>query len=226
MRCKAKPKIIVVDPRRTWLAKQAQVFLQLRPGTDDALALAMLNVIIADGSYDRDFVEKWTYGFDRLAERVRPHTPEWAEPITWVPAEKIRAAARLWMEAQPGALEWGCAIEHTPNTIQTVRAISMLPRSPVPSTPRAAGVSACAASIAVAVPARSVAEGAAQKAPRGAISIACSSGAGSRVPSAHMPSVFKSMRTGEPYWTKGFLIFGNNALATYADSRHGATSRS
>ena len=123
----ANPKIIVVDPRKTWLAKQAQVFLHLRPGTDDALALAMLNVIIADGSYDRDFIEKWTFGFDQLAERVRQHTPEWAEPITWVPAEKIRAAARLWMEAQPGGLEWGVAIEHTVNAVQTIRAISMLP---------------------------------------------------------------------------------------------------
>ena len=117
----AKPKIIVVDPRKTWLAKQAQVFLQLRPGTDDALALAMLNVIVADGSYDRDFIEKWTFGFDRLAERVRPHTPEWAEPITWVPAEKIRAAARLWMEAQPGGLVSGVRLHYSDFIVSTSR---------------------------------------------------------------------------------------------------------
>ena len=215
---KANPKIIVIDPRRTWLAKQAHVFLQLRPGTDDALALAMLNVIIADGSYDRDFVEKWTYGFDRLAERVRQYTPEWAETITWVPAEKIRAAARLWMQAQPGALEWGCAIEHTPNTIQTVRAISMLPAltgnidapggwcfgmrgvAPFPFLPEV-------------LPEEQ------RKKRLGADQYRVLSGAGSRVPSAHMPSVFKSMRSGDPYWTKGFLVFGNNALSTYADTR-------
>ncbi len=215
---KANPKIIVVDPRRTWLAKQAHVFLQLRPGTDDALALAMLNVIIEDGTYDKAFVEKWTYGFDRLAARVRQYTPEWAEPITWVPAEKIRAAARLWMESQPGALEWGCAIEHTPNTIQTVRAISMLPAltgnidvpggwcfgmrgvAPFPFLPE-------------------VLPEAQKKKRLGGDQYRVLSGAGSRVPSAHMPSVFKSMRTGEPYWTKGFLVFGNNALSTYADSR-------
>ncbi|HEY5899054.1 MAG TPA: molybdopterin-dependent oxidoreductase [Burkholderiales bacterium] len=215
---KANPKIIVVDPRRTWLAKQAHVFLQLRPGTDDALALAMLNCIIADGSYDKAFVEKWTHGFDQLAERVKPFTPEWAQPITWVPAEKIRAAARLWMESQPGALEWGCAIEHTPNTIQTVRAISMLPAlagsidipggwvfgmrgvAPFPFLPEV-------------LPEE-------QRRKRlGADAYKVLAGAGSRVPSAHMPSVFKSMRTGEPYWTKGFLVFGNNALSTYADSR-------
>ena len=215
---KADPKLIVVDPRRTWLAKQAQVFLQLRPGTDDALALAMLNAIIAEGGYDKAFVEKWTHGFDRLAERVRQYTPEWAEPITWVPAQKTRAAARLWMQAQPGALEWGCAIEHTPNTIQTVRAISMLPAltgnidvpggwcfgmrgvAPFPFLPEV-------------LPEEQ------RKKRLGAGEYRVLSGAGSRVPSSHMPSVFKSMRTGEPYWTKGFLVFGNNALSTYADSR-------
>ena len=215
---KTNPKIIVIDPRRTWLAKQAHMFLQLRPGTDDALALAMLNVIIEDESYDKDFVRKWTHGFDRLAERVKPYTPEWAEPVTWVPAEKIRAAARLWIEAQPGALEWGCAIEHTPNSIQTVRAMSMLPAltgnidapggwcfgmralAPFPFLPEV-------------LPEEQ------RKKRLGADRYRVLSGAGSSVPSAHMPSVFKSMRTGDPYWTKGFLVFGNNALATYADSR-------
>lgn len=214
----ANPRIIVIDPRRTWLAKKADVFLQLRPGTDDALALAMLNCIIADGTYDKAFVERWTHGFDELAGRVKPYTPEWAAPITWVPAEKIRAAARLWMQAQPGALEWGCAIEHTPNTIQTVRAISILPAltgnidvpggwcfgmrgvAPFPFLPEA-------------LPEES------RRKRLGAAEHKVLSGAGSRVPSAHMPSVFKSMRTGEPYWTKGFLVFGNNPLATYADSR-------
>lgn len=215
---KTKPKIIVVDPRRTWLAKQADVFLQLRPGTDDALALAMLNCIIAEGLYDKAFVEKWTYGFDELAERVRPCTPEWAESITWVPAGKIRAAARVWSEGQPGALEWGCAIEHTPNSVQTVRAISMLP--------------ALSASIDVPggwcfgmrgmAPFRFLPEVLPEEQRKkrlGAEQFKVLSGAGHRVPSAHMPSVFKSMRTGEPYWTKGFMIFGNNALATYGDSR-------
>jgi anaerobic selenocysteine-containing dehydrogenase len=109
------PKIIVVDPRRTRLAKMADVWLPLRPGTDDALALALLNVLIAERLYDEAFVAKWTHGFDALAERVRPHTPEWAEPITWVPADRIRAAARLYAATRPSMMEWGCAIEHTPN---------------------------------------------------------------------------------------------------------------
>ena len=214
----SKPKIIVVDPRKTWLAKQADVFLQLRPGTDDALALAMLNVIIEERTYDKEFVERWTYGFDRLAERVKPCTPEWAAPITWVPAEKIRAAARLWAASGPGAMEWGVSIEHALNTTQTIRAISMLPvlngsidvpggwcfgmlpLAPFPYLPEA-------------LPDEM------KKKCLGADRFKVLSGAGSPLPSAHMPTVFKSMRSGDPYWTKGFLIFANNALSTYAGSR-------
>ena len=215
---KANSKIIVVDPRRTWLAKQAQVFLQLRPGTDDALALAMLNVIIEDRSYDKDFVDKWTFGFDQLAERVKRYTPEWAEPITWVPAEKIRAAARLWMEAQPGGLEWGVAIEHTLNTTQKVRAISMLPAL----TGNIDAPGGWCFGMRGLAPFPSLAEVLPEEQAKkclGADQFRILSGAGSPLPSAHMPSVFKAMRTGDPYWIKGFLVFSNNALATYAGSR-------
>src|SRR5690606_31901309 len=86
------PKIIVVDPRETELAKKAHLWLQVRPGVDDALALSMLNVMIEEKLYDEAFVQQWTHGFDALKERVREYTPEWAEPITWVSADKIRAA--------------------------------------------------------------------------------------------------------------------------------------
>ena len=78
------PKIIVVDPRRTMLAEKADLWLQIRPGADDALALAMLNVIIAERLYDEPFVTQWTHGFDALTANVRKYTPEWAEPITWI----------------------------------------------------------------------------------------------------------------------------------------------
>jgi len=63
--------LIVVDPRQTEMAKQADIWLQLRPGTDDALALSMIHVMINEDIYDREFVEKWTAGFVQLAERVQ-----------------------------------------------------------------------------------------------------------------------------------------------------------
>ncbi len=66
-------RLIVIDPRVTWLASRADIFLQLRAGTDTALGMAMLDVIIKEDLYDHDFVEYWCYGFDQLAERVRHH---------------------------------------------------------------------------------------------------------------------------------------------------------
>ncbi|MGA8998101.1 MAG: molybdopterin-dependent oxidoreductase, partial [Pseudolabrys sp.] len=121
------PQTIVVDPRRTALAEKADIWLQVRPGTDDALALAMLNIIISEQLFDEPFVTKWTHGFAELAAHIKKYTPEWAAPITWVAADKIRAAARLFARTKPAMMEWGCAIEHTPKCIQTVRAVSMLP---------------------------------------------------------------------------------------------------
>jgi len=120
-------KLIVVDPRQTALAKKADAWLQVRPGTDDALALRMMHVIIREGLYDKEFVEKWTVGFDPLAARVADHPPEWAEKITWVPSEEIKRAARLFAETKPATLEWGVGLEHTPNCLQTVRAVGLLP---------------------------------------------------------------------------------------------------
>ncbi len=213
------PATIVVDPRRTLLAKRADVHLQLRPATDDALALAMANVLVEEELYDRAFVERWTHGFDRLAEHVRPFTPEWAEPITWVPADRIRAAARLWVEAQPGGVEWGCAIEHTPSSVQTVRAISILPAL-TGSIDLPGGW--CLGMQAVA-PFPFLTEVLPEEQRRkrlGSDRFRLLGGEGATVvPSAHIAAVFESMRTGRPYWTKGFLVFGGNPLATYADTR-------
>jgi anaerobic selenocysteine-containing dehydrogenase len=80
-------KVIVVDPRRIGPANKADHWLQVRPGTDGALALAMINVIIAEDLMDRDFVDNYTIGFESLVEHVRQFTPEWAETITRVPAK-------------------------------------------------------------------------------------------------------------------------------------------
>jgi len=90
--------VIVVDPRRIPLASKADHWMQVRPGTDDALALGMLHVIIKEYLYDKDFVRNWTTGFDKLAERVGSYSPEEVEAITWVPAETIRAAAECTLQ--------------------------------------------------------------------------------------------------------------------------------
>ncbi len=213
-----KPRIIVVDPRRTMLAKRADLWLQLRPGTDDALALAMLNVIIEEGLEDRAFVERWTFGFERLADRVRRYTPEWAEPVTWVPAEKIRAAARLFAEVKPSMLEWGCAMEHTPNCFQTIRALLCLPS--ITGNIDQPGSWAFGMMAVDPLPQLfDVVPRSEQKKRLGYNDHKVLSAEGAQLPSAHIPTIFKAIRTGDPYPVRTGLIFGNNALSTYGDVR-------
>ncbi|MBW1668908.1 MAG: molybdopterin-dependent oxidoreductase [Deltaproteobacteria bacterium] len=119
-------ELVVIDPRRTALAERAKLWLQLRPGTDNALALAFLNVIIGEKLYNRAFVEQWTHGFDELAAHVRNFTPEKISEITWVDPDLIREAARFYALSHPAAIQWGNPIEQNAHTFDTVRAIICL----------------------------------------------------------------------------------------------------
>jgi anaerobic selenocysteine-containing dehydrogenase len=212
-----KPKIIVVDPRQTDLAKRADIWLQIRPGVDDALALSMLNVVVEEKLYDAPFVARWTHGFDALCDRLKDYSPEWAEPITWVGADKIRAAARLFAATKPALLEWGCAIEHTPKCIQTVRAVSMLPvltaNIDVPGgwvfgMHGLGRFPSLIENLSPEVSAKRL----------GADRFKLLGGDGADLPAAHIPTLLQAMREGRPYPVKAFLVFGNNTLSTYANT--------
>lgn len=219
MACLQKdPTLIVVDPRETSIAKKAHLWLQVRPGTDDALALSMLHVIIDEGIYDHAFVKKWTVGFDQLTERVWECNPRWAEAVTWIPAEKIKEAAREFARSRPAALEWGVALEQTPNCLQTVRAAALLPA--VTGNIDVPGgwilgmqVMPEASALSVRLPDHM------QNKRLGASQFKVLSGRDSFWPSAHIPTVLTAMRTGEPYPVTAFLNFGNNGLVSYANSR-------
>ncbi len=104
-------KLIVIDPRFTWLASRADIWLQLRPGTDPAIALGLIHIIINENLYDHEFVENWTAGFDSLKERASGFSPNKVEQISWVPKEKLIEAARLYATSKPAAIQWGVAIE-------------------------------------------------------------------------------------------------------------------
>jgi len=120
-------KFIVVDPRRTQIASMADVFLQLRPGTDGALALGLMNVIINEQLYDKEFVEKWTVGFDDLKKLVQDYPPEKVEQITCVPANKVRETAILFATRKPAKIRTSpAATLHHYNGVQTTRAIFLL----------------------------------------------------------------------------------------------------
>ncbi|HEY4711639.1 MAG TPA: molybdopterin-dependent oxidoreductase [Dehalococcoidia bacterium] len=114
-------KLIVVDPRLTYASSRADIWLQLRPGTDAALALGMLNVIINERLYDKEFVEKYTHGWDKFVERVNQYPVEKVAEITWVPADKIREAARLFAKTKPATIQWGISIEQNINCIDSDR---------------------------------------------------------------------------------------------------------
>ncbi len=108
-------KMIVVDPRASEAAAIADMHLQIRPGTDTALLLGLLNVIINEKLYDKGFVDKWCLGFDRLAQRVQEYPPYKVAEITWIPSEKIREVARLYATHKPSIIAHGMGLEQIPN---------------------------------------------------------------------------------------------------------------
>lgn len=119
-------KLIVVDPRFTNLAAKADIWLQIRPGTDDALALGFLNVIINNELYDKGFVNKWCVGFEKLRERVQQYPLGKVSEITWVPAEQIVKAATIYATTKPAVLKPRVAVDQTFNGVQAVRAFVIL----------------------------------------------------------------------------------------------------
>ena len=108
-------KLIVVDPRLTRAAARADIWLRLRPGTDTALALGMLHVIVNEALYDKEFVDKYVHGWDPFVRRIQEYPPEKAAKITWVPENKIIDAARLYATTKPAGIQWGVAIEQQIN---------------------------------------------------------------------------------------------------------------
>ncbi len=97
-------KLVVVDPRFSVAASKADEYLPIKPGTDMALLLAWLHVIIAENGYDTDYVARYTTGIDELREHVKSCTPEWAAKLTDIPAEQIVRTARMMAEAHPAVI--------------------------------------------------------------------------------------------------------------------------
>ena len=120
-------RLVVIDPRRIPIADQADTYLQIRPGTDGAMALAMIHVIINEKLYDEAFIKAHTLGFEKLPEHIQPFTPEWAEKISWVKAEDIRNLARLFAKTKGAGIYQGtCTQDQTANGTQNSRAFAIL----------------------------------------------------------------------------------------------------
>ena len=104
-------KLIVIDPRKTEAGRIADMWVQVRPGTDAALMMAWINVIMEEGLYNQAFVDQWTIGFDELHRRAAEYTPEKVADITWVPVDVIRESARMYATNWPAVLKFGSSTD-------------------------------------------------------------------------------------------------------------------
>ena len=120
-------KLIAIDVRNTPWAKQADIHAQPRPGTDCALALGMLNTIISEGLYDKEIVDRWTVGFDKLVDHLKNYPLDKVQDITRVPATTIKKLAEFYATTKPATIVQGFnALDQTPSGTQTARAIAIL----------------------------------------------------------------------------------------------------
>jgi anaerobic selenocysteine-containing dehydrogenase len=119
-------KLIVIDPRKTGIASRADLWLQPRPGSDLALALGMLKVIVDEVLYEKAFVENWTKGFTELVEHLHQYPLDRVSDIAWIPKEQIVQASHLFSQAKPACVQWGNALEHNLNSVQCARALLIL----------------------------------------------------------------------------------------------------
>jgi molybdopterin guanine dinucleotide-containing S/N-oxide reductase-like protein len=120
-------KLVVIDPYRTRTGACADWYLPINPGTDGALALAMMNVIIAEGLHDADYIAKYTLGFEQLREKVKAYPPERAAHWTGISAEDIRKLAREYATIRPSVIRVNYGVQRSDGGGMATRAISMLP---------------------------------------------------------------------------------------------------
>jgi len=140
-------KLIVIDPRKTETTELADIWLQLRPGSDTALLMSMINVIIEEDLYDKDFVEKWCHGFSELRERAKEYPPEKVAEISWIAADKIRETARFYAQNAPTVTMESMGLEQQSNAMAGIHAkfiLSMITGSiDVPGGDYMAGPARC-----------------------------------------------------------------------------------
>ena len=240
---KAGMRTMVVDPRHTEPARQADCWVQLAPGTDAALALGMMYVIIREGLHDGDAVAQTCHGFDELAERVKEYPPEKVAKITGLSVPVLEETARFFAENQPCTMVIGEAAEHSsPNSIQAIRAVNILRAitgsidvegggligGPYPGFITDAGMEANEA-----LPAEQRAKQLGADRFRflsfpgwELVSEQLKKKWGEQHPAAgylnnmaHGPTAFRAMLTGEPYPVKAVLVSASNPLLSFGNSK-------
>ncbi|MBW2298410.1 MAG: molybdopterin-dependent oxidoreductase, partial [Deltaproteobacteria bacterium] len=120
-------KLVVVDPRRTVAAKKADLFLQLRPGTDAALTFGLIRFLIREQAYDRDFVALYSSGFEELAAYAEKFTTTYVAQQAGVPEKIVDEMQHMMLERLPRCVSFpGISLEHQVNGFNTIRAIACL----------------------------------------------------------------------------------------------------
>ena len=240
---KAGMKTMVIDPRFIEPSRQADRWVQIRPGTDTALALGMMHVIIEEELYHKEFVKKYTVGFPQLKKRVSAYPPHRVAEITGLSTDTVQEIARFYAAHQPSNLVIGVAAEHSaPNSIQAIRAINIL-RTIVGSVDVEGGeliTGPCPGFIPdVCMEANEMLSAEQRRKQLGSdrfrlfgypgwelIEEQMRKGWGNRHSAAvnlhspaHAPTVFRAMLTEKPYPVKSLLVSCSNPLLSYANTK-------
>ncbi len=119
-------QIIAIKPSVEPDVGMADVWVPIRPGTDAALALAMLYVVVNEELFDEEFVAAWCFGYEQLKTHIQKYPPSWAERITGVPATQIVDIARTYARAERACIDLGNGVEHAPSSNDAIRAVAIL----------------------------------------------------------------------------------------------------
>ena len=210
-------KLICIDPRKGFTAKKADLWLQLRPGTDAALAMGFHHVIIEEELYDREFVANHINGWEAFKQRVQDYPLDRVQEITWVDRDLIRRAARMYAKTKPACIHWGVPTEQTNNCADCTRILT--------------GLMAATGNLDIAggnvlyvnPPTRTVAEFSLHKALSKEARDRRLGGdrykLGARVAFITPKVAWESILTGQPYPLKAGLLCGTNPVTTRANAR-------
>ncbi|MFG6447790.1 molybdopterin-dependent oxidoreductase [Roseateles sp. BYS180W] len=210
-------ELMVIDPYPTELARRAALWLQPRPGSDAALALGFLHLVVTQGWYDADFVRQHTEGFEPLVAHLAPYTPAHVAELTGIAPDVLERAARRYALARSACIEAGTGVSQHPQAFATLRSITMLsalcghldaPGGDVIWEPMAVDGRRSFPAAALLAPEQARKRLGAAEHP-----VLGMSGW------AHPNAVWRAMRQQQPYAVRALLGFGSNLLTTYANAR-------
>ena len=202
-------KILVIDPRETSMTKMAHQWVKPKPGSDGFLAMAMLKTIIQEGLHDREFVEKYTVGFDKLRVMLGGYSYEELKKETWISTEDMKRFARTYATSKPAVIQTGNPLDQTPNSYQSCRLISIL--RAITGNLDVPGGEILASGVPF-VDIKDVEDRSKRPMIGSEFKVAASQGL------APSQDVLRAALTGDPYPIRASLIFGSNPLMTYANT--------